>query len=68
VHTAWLTPETIAATQADFRRARALGVRSFPALLLETPEGIHQVSPGYAHTAELDQRLRTLLDRYAVAG
>jgi putative protein-disulfide isomerase len=43
-------------------------VRSFPALLLETPEGIHEVSPGYAHTAALDQRLRTLLDGYAVAG
>jgi putative protein-disulfide isomerase len=68
VHAAWLAPETIAATEADFRRARALGVRSFPALLLETPEGIHEVSPGYAHTAALDQRLRTLLDRYAVAG
>jgi putative protein-disulfide isomerase len=68
VHAAWLAPETIAATQADFRRARALGVRSFPALLLETPEGIHEVSPGYAHTAALDQRLHTLLDRYAVAG
>jgi putative protein-disulfide isomerase len=68
VHAAWLAPETIAATQADFRRARALGVRSFPALLLETPEGIHEVSPGYAHTAALDQRLHTLLARYAVAG
>ena len=68
VHAAWLAPEIIAATQADFRRARALGVRSFPALLLETPEGIHDVSPGYAHTAALDQRLRALLDRYAVAG
>ncbi|MCS0612327.1 DsbA family protein [Massilia kyonggiensis] len=68
VHAAWVDPEIIAATQADFRRARGLGVRSFPALLLETPEGIHEVSPGYAHTAALDQRLRTLLDRYAVAG
>jgi putative protein-disulfide isomerase len=68
VHAAWLAPETSAATQADFRRARALGVRSFPALLLETPEGIHEVSPGYAHTAALDRRLRTLLDGYAVAG
>jgi len=68
VHTAWLAPETIAATQADFHRARALGVRSFPALLLETPDGIHEVSPGYAPTAALDQRLRPLLDRYAVAG
>lgn len=67
LHRAWLAPETIADTQADFRRARALGVRSFPALLLETPDGIHEVSPGYAHTAALDRRLRTLLDRYAVS-
>jgi putative protein-disulfide isomerase len=67
VHAAWLAPDTVAATQADFRRARALGVRSFPALLLETPDGIHEVSPGYAHAAALDGRLRTLLDRVAVS-
>lgn len=66
VHAAWLAAETIAETQADFRRARMLGVRSFPALLLETADGIHEVSPGYAHAAALDQRLRTLLDAHAV--
>jgi putative protein-disulfide isomerase len=65
-HAAWRAPDTIAATQSDFRRARSLGVRSFPALLLETPDGIHEVSPGYAHTAALDRRLRDLLDRHAV--
>jgi putative protein-disulfide isomerase len=67
VHEAWLAPDTVAATQADFHRARGLGVRSFPALLLATPDGIHEVSPGYAHVAALDQRLRTLLDRYAAS-
>ncbi len=66
-HAAWRAPDTVAATQADFRRARDLGVRSFPALLLETPDGIREVTPGYAHTAALDARLRTLLDRYAVS-
>ena len=65
--TAWRAPDTVAATQADFRRARDLGVRSFPALLLETPDGIREVTPGYAHTAALDARLRTLLDRHAVS-
>ena len=67
VHAAWLAPETVAGTQADFHRARALGVRSFPALLLETPDGIQEIAPGYAHTAALDLHLGTLLDRYAVS-
>lgn len=66
VHAAWLSAETIAATQADFRRARVLGVRSFPALLLETADGVYEVSPGYAHAAALNQRLRTLLDAQPV--
>jgi putative protein-disulfide isomerase len=67
VHAAWRAPDTVAATRADFHRARSLGVRSFPALLLETPDGIHEVSPGYAHVAALEARLRMLLDRYAVS-
>jgi len=62
---AWQAAETIAETRADFRKARAMGVRSFPALLLETGSGVLEVSPGYAHPAELEARLRVLLERFA---
>ena len=57
----WKGADTIAATKADFVRARAMGVRSFPALLLETAQGLAEVSPGYAPVAELDRALRRYL-------
>ena len=53
--------DTIAATQTEFRRARALGVRSFPTLLLETPKGMQVVSPGYAQVGEMDRQLKAML-------
>lgn len=62
-HALWSDAATIAATRADFARARALGVRSFPALLLDSGNGIVEVSPGYAHAAELDRLLRAALAR-----
>jgi putative protein-disulfide isomerase len=62
-HASWAAAATIAETSADFRKARAMGVRSFPALLLDTGAGLVEVSPGYAHVAELETRLRTLLER-----
>jgi len=55
---------TIAETSHDFARTRAMGINSFPALLLDTGNGIVQVSPGYAHAAELDQQLRAALAHY----
>jgi putative protein-disulfide isomerase len=57
----WQDADTIAQTRADFVRARAMGVRSFPALLLDTDQGIFEVSGGYAHAAQLDQQLRQAL-------
>jgi putative protein-disulfide isomerase len=63
----WQAEATIAETQADFRKARAMGVRSFPALLLETSRGMVEVSPGYAHAPVLDTRLRSLLAHVAGA-
>jgi putative protein-disulfide isomerase len=57
----WQDADTIAQTRADFVRARAMGVRSFPALLLDTDKGIVEVSGGYAHAAQLDQQLRQAL-------
>jgi putative protein-disulfide isomerase len=59
----WQDSDTIAQTKADFVRARALGVRSFPALLLDTGEGVVEVSGGYAHAAQLHHQLRALLAR-----
>jgi putative protein-disulfide isomerase len=56
----WHDADTIAEAQADFGRARALGVRSFPALLLDTGKGIVEVSGGYAPAAQLDQQLQKL--------
>lgn len=61
LHARWCAADTIAVTHADFARARAMGVRSFPALLLETGDGLAEVSPGYAPVAELDRALRRLL-------
>ncbi|MRX08691.1 DsbA family protein [Pseudoduganella sp. FT25W] len=53
----WQDADTIVQTKADFVRARALGVRSFPALLLETGDGVVEVSGGYAQVEQLHQRL-----------
>lgn len=58
---AWSEPATSAATHTDFARTRRLGVSSFPALLLETDEGLRELSPGYAHAAQLDRLLRQAL-------
>jgi putative protein-disulfide isomerase len=66
-HATWQAAETAAETQADFRKARAMGVRSFPALLLDTGKGLAEVSPGYAHAADVDKRLRALLAHFASA-
>jgi putative protein-disulfide isomerase len=59
-YAAWQSTATIAATHADFVRARRMGVRSFPHLLLDTGEGMLEVSPGYANVELLDARLRGL--------
>jgi len=54
---------TIAETRRDFAKARAMGINSFPALLLDTGNGIVPVSPGYAPAQQLDQQLRAALAR-----
>jgi len=64
-HAEWRSHAAIVETRADFQRARRLGVRSFPALLLDTGAGIVDVSAGYAHAQVLDMRLRAAMDRYA---
>jgi putative protein-disulfide isomerase len=57
----WQASTTIADTNADFAKARAMGVRSFPALLLDSGAGLYEVSPGYADVHTLDRRLRAVL-------
>jgi putative protein-disulfide isomerase len=59
----WEDSATVAETKADFVRARNLGVRSFPALLLDTDKGIVEVSGGYAHVAQLEQQLQNAIAR-----
>lgn len=53
----WQHADTIAQTRADFSRARALGVRSFPALLLDKGGDIVEVSGGYAKVEQLHHQL-----------
>jgi len=63
----WSDASTIAETNADFRKARAMGVRSFPALLLDTGKGMAEVSGGYAKASELEARLNAMLKHFAAA-
>jgi len=53
----WREPATIAETHADFTRTRKLGVSSFPSLLLDTGDGMREVSPGYANAEQLERLL-----------
>jgi len=57
----WAAPSTITDTKADFVAARALGVRSFPALLLDNGRQVSVVSAGYAPVAELERALQRAL-------
>lgn len=66
-HASWRADATIAETKADFVKARALGVRSFPALLLDTGAGMLEVSGGYAQLPALETRLRALQAQLASA-
>jgi len=56
----WMNPETIEEARRDFARARALGVTSFPALLLERGDHVYAVSDGYASVDALEQALSQL--------
>jgi putative protein-disulfide isomerase len=64
-HEAWKAPATIAATSAEFAQVRKLGVRSFPALLLELDGELIEISPGYAHVDQIDKQLQAVLARNA---
>jgi putative protein-disulfide isomerase len=61
--TEWDQPATIAATAAEFAQVRAMGIRSFPALLLEIDGQLTEVSPGYAPADQLERQLQSALKR-----
>ena len=63
----WDDPATIAATAGQFAQVRAMGIRSFPALLLEVDGGVVEISPGYAPAARLDSQLQAALRQYGKA-
>jgi putative protein-disulfide isomerase len=63
----WDQAATIAATAAEFSKVRAMGIRSFPALLLEVDGRMVDISPGYAPVERIDQQLRSALAQYGVA-
>jgi putative protein-disulfide isomerase len=60
-HAEWNKPATIAATAEDFAYARKIGIRSFPALLLEVDDRLIEISPGYAHVDQIDRQLNAAL-------
>lgn len=57
----WTSATVIAATKGDFAWARSVGVRSFPALILEQEGRLQMVSGGYAHVDDLDANLQRLI-------
>lgn len=59
-HTVWSSPGVIAAAQADFTRARRMGVQSFPALFLEREGRLMPLSAGYTSVDLLDEALMDL--------
>jgi putative protein-disulfide isomerase len=63
----WDHAATIAATAAQFAEVRAMGIRSFPALLLEVDGRLIEISPGYAHVDQLDRQLQSVLQQSAAA-
>jgi putative protein-disulfide isomerase len=63
----WDSQDVIAATAAEFAQVRAMGIRSFPALLLEVDGGMVEISPGYAPADRLDQQLQAAMRQYAAA-
>jgi putative protein-disulfide isomerase len=63
----WDQPATSAATAAEFAKVRAMGIRSFPALLLEVDGQVIDISPGYAPVDRLDGQLRLALRQFGAA-
>lgn len=67
LHAEWDSAAAIAVTAAEFSHVRSLGIRSFPALLLDTGDGLYEISPGYASAGKLEQQLQATLQHVAAA-
>jgi putative protein-disulfide isomerase len=57
----WLAPTTIFATSGEFARVRAMGILSFPALLLVVGSRLSVISLGYAHVDTIEKQLNLVL-------
>jgi putative protein-disulfide isomerase len=57
----WLKQSTIDTASADFAKARAAGVASFPTLFLEQNGTLRRVGNGYAHVDTWERDLGALL-------
>ena len=58
----WLKQSTIDAAKADFVKARAMGVKTFPTLFLEQDGAFRRVGNGYANVVSLERDLSVLLE------
>lgn len=56
----WNLQSTIDETATDFAIARAMGVTSFPNLLMKKGERLHQISNGYASVDQMEKVLSTI--------
>lgn len=66
-HDTWKERATIAATAAEFAQVRALGVSSFPQLMLEVDGQVIKLGAGYAKLDELDAALVEAIREHAPA-
>ena len=63
----WDSAAAIAVTASEFTYVRSLGIRSFPALLLDDESGLYEISPGYAGVEQLERQLQATMERATAA-
>lgn len=63
----WKSHAAIAETANDFSYVRALGISSFPHLLLQDGQHLISISPGYAGVDQVDRALNEALRQRAAA-
>jgi putative protein-disulfide isomerase len=66
-HEAWSNPATIEATSTEIAQVRAMGVSSFPTLILQVDQKLIKIGPGYAHVDQLDAQLSAILSQPRLA-
>ena len=60
---AFTSEEMIAATQADFAKSRAMGVRGFPTVLYRQKDELHVLATGYTSFEKLKKSILKLRDK-----